>query len=255
MGMPESDKKDTTVSSDKEASVVEPFRNWERIFAISLGLLTGGAGGYAVFVSTNQAGTAALLILSAIFSLIGIQGTPLIRFTSGSNSFELDRRKRGELDRAVEEAKEENNLDRAAGIVQGAAIAQPRLVGPRDLTLIYVQKVKTAIMELGYQVTESSGFDFNGFDLTVLDGQAHTVYVELKYYRGRVPTATIYSLVAKGAHTAVPVLLVANQPLTKSAELAVRESDGYISAVVWNDERDNRELEVKLQELFATTYR
>ena len=58
----------------------EPLVKWERICALAIGAICGGAGGYAAFEKSNQAGTAMLLILAAIFLLIGIQGTPLIKF-------------------------------------------------------------------------------------------------------------------------------------------------------------------------------
>src|SRR6516162_7951910 len=58
-------------------------------------------GGYAVFEKSNQAGTAMLLILAAIFLLIGVQGTPLIKFGSSSGSVELERRRRRKVQEAL----------------------------------------------------------------------------------------------------------------------------------------------------------
>jgi hypothetical protein len=85
----------------------EPLGTKERATALVIGIATGGGGAYAVFASSNQAGTAILLILSAIFLLIGIQGTSLIRFSTGSNTVELERRRRT-VERAVKEiAREE----------------------------------------------------------------------------------------------------------------------------------------------------
>lgn len=62
---------------------MEPLGRVERGIALAVGIAAGGGGGYAVFVSSNQAGTAILLVLSAIFLLIGVQGTSLIRFSAG----------------------------------------------------------------------------------------------------------------------------------------------------------------------------
>ena len=66
-----------------------------------------------------------LLVLVAIFLLIGIQGTSLIRFAAGSNTFEMERRRRRVVEAAKEIAKEEP--ERTAGILQGAALALPTL--------------------------------------------------------------------------------------------------------------------------------
>lgn len=51
-----------------------------------------------------------LLVLSAIFLLIGIQGTSLIRFSTGSNTFELERRERSVEQAAAEVARDVDEL-------------------------------------------------------------------------------------------------------------------------------------------------
>ena len=67
--------------------------NWlERACCIIVGTVAGGAGGYVAFERSNQLGSAALLIIGAVFLVIGIQGTRLMRFTSGSNIVELEQR-------------------------------------------------------------------------------------------------------------------------------------------------------------------
>ena len=64
--MTNSDEKDNSTSA-KSDEPPEPLANWERICALLIGAICGGAGGYAVFEKSNQAGTATLLILAAIF--------------------------------------------------------------------------------------------------------------------------------------------------------------------------------------------
>ena len=81
----------TEVNGPKEDPIpAKPLRAWERAFAILLGLLFGTGGAFAIFDSSNQAGTAVLLLASAGFFLIGVQGTSLIRFGSGSGAIELE---------------------------------------------------------------------------------------------------------------------------------------------------------------------
>jgi putative peptidoglycan lipid II flippase len=52
----------------------------ERQIAIVIGAVAGGTGGYAVFASSNQAGTVLLLLIARIFLLVGVEGTPLLWF-------------------------------------------------------------------------------------------------------------------------------------------------------------------------------
>jgi putative peptidoglycan lipid II flippase len=52
----------------------------ERQLAIAIGLVAGVTGGYAVFASSNEAGTVLLLLIALIFLLVGIEGTPLLWF-------------------------------------------------------------------------------------------------------------------------------------------------------------------------------
>jgi hypothetical protein len=46
-----------------------PMRPWERVASFLFGLGFGGAGVYAIFTTTNQVGSAALVIAGAAFSL------------------------------------------------------------------------------------------------------------------------------------------------------------------------------------------
>lgn len=59
----------------------DPLPTWARGLALGLGAAAGVAGGYAVFASENQAGTAALLLIAGLFVLLGLQGTPMRRLT------------------------------------------------------------------------------------------------------------------------------------------------------------------------------
>jgi putative peptidoglycan lipid II flippase len=53
----------------------------QRQAAVAIGVLAGGSGAYAVFASSNQAGTFVLLLTALVFLLIGVEGTPLTRRT------------------------------------------------------------------------------------------------------------------------------------------------------------------------------
>lgn len=75
------------IAENKDARLAEPTDHRpgvlsarERQLAIAIGLVAGGTGGYAVFASSNEAGTVLLLLIALIFLLVGIEGTPLLWF-------------------------------------------------------------------------------------------------------------------------------------------------------------------------------
>ncbi|TJZ80022.1 hypothetical protein FCG67_03785 [Rhodococcus oryzae] len=74
-----------------------PLNRWERTAAALAGVTGSVAGGVAVFVTDNQAGTAALLVAGVAFLLIGIQGTALKRIGSGDQVAEFDLRAANEV--------------------------------------------------------------------------------------------------------------------------------------------------------------
>jgi hypothetical protein len=52
----------------------DPLSAWARSLALAIGFLAGGVGGYAVFASENQAGTAVLLLIAGVLVVLGLQG-------------------------------------------------------------------------------------------------------------------------------------------------------------------------------------
>jgi hypothetical protein len=95
---------------------------WERWLAGAVGLAGVIAGGVGVFLSANQAGTTAILLLGAVFLLMAVQGTAIIK--AGKDSVELERRRKKALDlseRAAEKLEQEDLP--AAGAYQEAAKA------------------------------------------------------------------------------------------------------------------------------------
>jgi putative peptidoglycan lipid II flippase len=86
----------------------------QRQAAIAIGVLAGGAGAYAVFASSNQAGTFVLLLTALVFLLTGLEGTPLLRRTGARMSA------RRRYDAALD-------AQRGAALEADAPIAEPRL--------------------------------------------------------------------------------------------------------------------------------
>jgi hypothetical protein len=207
-----------------------------------------------VFASSNQAGTAILLVLSAIFLLIGIQGTSLIRFSSGSNTFELERRKRNVERAAAAVAKEDP--DGAAGIIQGAEIALPSLGSfSQSEGLLYERRLEAALLSLGYNVTFRGGPGDLGadFELFRKGNPESKIYIEAKYRRsGRLDTPTVLKVIGSSNLLRRPFLLVTNADPTPPAATTVTESihEFPVRLVRWRDESDNDALQSALAGFF-----
>jgi hypothetical protein len=98
----------------------------ERWIASITGLAGVAAGGVGVFLSDNQAGTTAILLLGAVFLLMGVQGTAIIK--AGKDSVEMERRwQANKLAKRAEELVRDNKPDAAAELAAAAAQVDPRM--------------------------------------------------------------------------------------------------------------------------------
>lgn len=136
---------------------------WERWTAGAIGLVATGAGTTAVFISDNQAGTAALFVVAVAFLLIGVQGTPLTRFASGDHSADFAaRRTRRTIGREVVqeavEAQQSGDSTTADNLVEVARNIDPsveKLPAVREFR--YARQVEGALLRLGFMTNMSPG--------------------------------------------------------------------------------------------------
>jgi putative peptidoglycan lipid II flippase len=70
---------DDRLESSGDSSAPHLLTPREQQWAIGIGIISGAAGGYAVFTTSNQAGTFMLLLIALVFLLLGLAGTPLLR--------------------------------------------------------------------------------------------------------------------------------------------------------------------------------
>ena len=119
-----------TSGTGSQAHLLSPR---ERQAALSIGVLAGGGGAYAVFATSNQAGTAMLLLISLVFLLLGLGGAPLMRLAGRSGIAEQARHAR------MGQAKEGANADQAAALMDGVAGAEPSLVPLNDADAVMYQ--------------------------------------------------------------------------------------------------------------------
>lgn len=249
-----------TVAGEREQpsaqvrEVAEPMLRWERAAALCAGLVLGVVGCVAVFISENQAGTTALLLAAAVFLLIGIQGTLLVRVSGGSNTAEFERRLRQEefIERVTEEA--ETNPERAQGMVEAASILVPTL-SPFIDDFGYEQLVGRALHEAGHhsivrRVSQDGPVDF------VINAPEGPIFVMARFkpsgklrakevidFRNRVTSAGT-----------VGGLVVTNVQLTRTAAelLSGITGTGPVEAVTWAGESDVASLATAIERVRRT---
>ncbi|GAB3862614.1 hypothetical protein GCM10029963_69250 [Micromonospora andamanensis] len=225
------------VGSPSSHFEAEPLGRWERLGASALGLVAAAGGGWAVFATDNQAGSAVLVIIGAAFLLMGLQGTPLIRVGSVDSGVELERRRR-RVEKAIEQARQEESPEIAAGIVEAASIIEPRIFRSAHYrSELYTSKVAMALLAADATV-ERHLFDY-GPDLTVSTGMG-TAYVEVKYReRGPLRMQDVQQLekYSRGPHG---LLIVTNASLSPEVEsYNADEANRHVEAVTWNGEEDS----------------
>ena len=163
---------------------------------------------------------------------------------------ELEQKKRIIAD-AIEKAQDEGNIEKASGIVEGAAIAAPALGLAENIGLQYELQVASAIVGMGYIATPSS-LD-RRFDLVVREGVDRIIYAELKRYADSrlVPSQIVEALIYWASKVLVPVILITNVELSRAAQEVISAS-GKLEVVQWRDENDNDRLAETLRHMFAS---
>lgn len=218
---------------------------WERAVALAIGVLAGGGGGWAVFVSDNQAGTAVLLLMAAAFLLIGVQGTPLIKFDSTSGNLELERRMRKRAEKVIEASKDEENPDVAKGLLDAAAILEPELIGdsPQALGLAYEMRVGKALRGLFDEVRDAGACEYTDY---LVETPLGVTAVEAKYrHRRPLNLRDVEDVVRKidsGGESIRKILIVTNSVLSGQVRELNREGNFMgrpVEVITWNDSGDN----------------
>jgi hypothetical protein len=88
--------------------------------AIGIGALAGIAGGYAVFDTSNEAGTFMLLLISLIFLLLGLAGSPMMRLAKRGAGTDPARHGRSGL--------ADTHPGSLADLMESAAVAEPSMI-------------------------------------------------------------------------------------------------------------------------------
>ena len=141
--------------TEPDSSAADPhvrgLSRGERWAATAAGIVGVGTGGLGIFLSDNQAGTTAILLLGAVFLLMGVQGTAITK--ASKESVELERRRAGlkVLEKAAERIEAEEP-DEAKELAEAAQEVDPSLAhDPSFSTLtveIYRQQVFNAFPDV-----------------------------------------------------------------------------------------------------------
>jgi hypothetical protein len=223
----------------------DPLAPWARVVALVLGCAGGVAGGIAVFVSANQAGTGALLVIAGVLVLLGLQGTPMRRLSSGDHSVELAQLRRRAV-RVIEQARQEDPPEVAVAVADAITSIDPSLGGIHDAAQAYERAVLEALARIRMKLDpgHKRGKGSRGVDARVITPSG-SVNLDIKYRsRGPMGLREVLARMARAESGGLEggSILVTNAPLSDE----VREynesrppEDLPVEIVTWNDERDD----------------
>ncbi|NKQ51968.1 hypothetical protein HFP15_03625 [Amycolatopsis sp. K13G38] len=192
-----------------------------RVAASLSALALGGAGGTAVFMTDNQAGTAVLLAAGALFGLIGLSGRLPSRIKFGDNEVQMPPPIAKAVAKRIEDAEPEEAEELVAAVVNAnpsgsqarSAFDLQVAAGRRLYAMVYEQDVGAVLRALVRARAVDLRSDDRVFDF-VLEGKRR-VAVEVKYGLAGASAQTIGSLVGRAAMSGHPeVVFVTNRPFT-----------------------------------------
>lgn len=231
----------------------EPLSRWQRVASCVLGLGGVGAGGASVFMTSNQAGSVALLGVGAGFLIMAVNGTPIIRAKLKDYELTMAPRRRKVVEIALSEPPEEasRTLDVLQQIDPGAR-TDPGVL--RAMGDVYDAEVLAALKRAalgGPGVTVDYGQSDLGVDL-LIRSQSKVIYVAVKYStapEGPLPASFIRKVFADADRRTAPLMVVTNRRLSNQiSELAksVDPEGQKVQFVRWRDRQDDLALKLAL---------
>jgi hypothetical protein len=237
---------------------------WERIAAGLVGAAGGTAGTLAVFHTSNQAGSAALLLLSSIFLLISVQGTAIRR--ANRELLELDRRTSPRVViRRAEEVLLEGGTAEAKQFLDGAVASNPILadspqVAAFESSVANAEQYEHALMGALWAISNGlysevhrSHYDL-GADFTLTSKtQDKVVHVDVKYGnpdRLKSISAAMSRAVA-ASKRAFPTIIVTNMDISVDLKMLLPERGHSVEIVTWRGAADNAKLREAIVKAFA----
>jgi hypothetical protein len=219
---------------------------WERVVAISAGAGIGGMGFAAMFVTNNEGGVVAAILLAGLLLLLGVQGTPLTRFGFRDTTIDLMRRQVERREEVADRVEAENNPDVAAGMLEALKVADPGArrspVITRAEARVYDQRVFQALskkaVEAGFALIDHAEVD------ALLESGGLNLAVEVKYAHHQPITAEIVfqSIEMARRARATGLLVVSNSSISPTVSGAIKDATIPVELVSWESERDDSSL-------------
>lgn len=242
----------------------QPLSSWSRIVAGLVGVILCGAGTAAVFVTENQAGCVALVLVGSVFALLAIAGNPLHSLGHGDTQmrFAVQKRRDQALERISEAPPAE--AQRALDILQTVDPPAARESSFRYESMrAYDGLIRQRLLHLfADSAIQSAQHDGHAVDFYMYRPADIVVGVDVRFRpsanhgsKNSITTRVIHEIVGRSVGSVVPTLLVSNQPITSEAATALasaRTSGANLAFAQWRDERDDEELKSKVEELFPT---
>lgn len=255
-------------ANDAEVAPSRPrgtnLRTWERWLAGIFGFLGTAVGGTAIFVTNNQAGTTAMLLVGALFILMAVQGTAVRK--AAKDSVEMyDREAVERTSKDVQDALEEKDYFTARAIIETAKEEHPAISRNPAIEVldyaVYEKEVQQAIERVvpkivDYEVTIlTNGYsDGDRFDLVIMGDKQYNdpVLVEILYSSTiAAPTQRIGRAKNRIRAAGNKGMIISNRYMTNVAisELRFDQDETDVQFVLWRNTQDDRSLGLALSRL------
>ncbi|WP_329153692.1 hypothetical protein OIU91_37105 [Streptomyces sp. NBC_01456] len=249
----------STVDDVPEAPAADaaPLSRWERLGASLAGTALAGAGVVAVFMTGNQAGSVALLLVGVILLIMAINGSPLTRARYQDYELLMSRRRHQIVASIEQEAPQD-----ARQALQVLSAVDPRATDDplvaRVSALVYEREVFDHLARFYPDTRLVGGAEDFGIDVAVQTPSA-LIGVQIKVGRTVLTTSVLRNIIHAAARSSgrVPIdglLVVTNRPLPQDVPRRLRQAasaDLPTTVVRWVDEQDDAVLEAKVQELIS----
>ncbi len=223
----------------------DPLTGWSRFAAGLAGLSLSGAGVTAVFVTTNQAGSVALILGGVVFLLMLISGNPLLSFGHGDTQMKFATRRRRE--RVLEEANEappreaRRVLDMLRAVDPGVSNDTAFI---RTSAYVYEQLIGAELARIFPEYHVAGQRNDIGADFRIVTPSGRSAAIEVKYLsrQGAVSTAYVRQLIGMASVSSEGHLLVSNQRLTRAAVDLMSDARGQgikVEFSQWRDDQDD----------------
>lgn len=253
---------DKAEPTESEPSTSDPLSGLQRFAAAVVGTAASGAGGASVFLTSNQAGSVALLALGAGFLIMSVNGMPILGAKLKDYELTMAPRRRRVLDQARLEPPEEAKLalDVLQQIDPGAS-SDPAFAQVRGR--LYHQEVATALLRVSITEFPESTIARSDYDdgAVVLRIGPWFIDVDVRYFSrpeqmGSGFSRIVLSLFARAQNSIAGQMLVTNASLSdrriREADQAYPGAAERVQIIRWVDAQDDPALKRAVAQLMSS---